>query len=84
MFHQYEFIDAGLSVADIEQVIMHQELIIHLLIRFHPAKTLQGHQDERIVHELREWERNFTDVQKLMDDLVLTRGRNEALKEEVK
>ena len=46
-------------------------------------KTLRGNQDERIVHELKEWERNFTDVQKIMDDLVLARGRNQALKEEV-
>ena len=43
-------------------------------------KTLRGNQDERIIHEL---ERNFTDVQKIMDDLVLARGRNQALKEEV-
>ena len=46
-------------------------------------KTLRGNQDERIIHELREWERNYTDVQQIMDDLVLARGRNQALKEEV-
>ena len=35
------------------------------------------------MHELREWKKSFTDVQKLTDELMITRGRARGLKQEV-
>lgn len=46
-------------------------------------KSLHGRQDERVLHELREWEKNFIDIQQYMDDLAIARGRARTLKEEV-
>ena len=46
-------------------------------------KSLHGRQDERVLHELREWRKNFIDIQQYMDDLAMARGRARNLKEEV-
>ena len=46
-------------------------------------KSLHGRQDERVLHELREWAKNFIDIQQYMDDLAMARGRARDLKEEV-
>ena len=47
------------------------------------TQTLHGRQDERVLHELREWQNNFIDVQHYMDNLAVARGRARNLKEEV-
>lgn len=65
VFHQYEFLEAGFSVQEIE-------------------KSLHGRQDERVLHELREWGKNFIDIQQFMDDLAVARGRARDLKEDVR
>ena len=65
VFHQYEFLEAGFSVQEVE-------------------KSLHGRQDERVLHELREWAKNFIDIQQFMDDLAVARGRARDLKEDVR
>lgn len=65
VFHQYEFLEAGFSVQEVE-------------------KSLHGRQDERVLHELREWGKNFIDIQQFMDDLAVARGRARDLKEDVR
>ena len=47
-------------------------------------RSLHGRQDERVLHELREWRKNFIDIQQYMDDLAVARGRARNLKEEVR
>jgi hypothetical protein len=57
-----------------------------ILAGFNPEtveKSLGGRQDERVLHELREWHANFINVNVLMDDLAVCRGRNTSLKEEL-
>lgn len=44
---------------------------------------LHGNIDERISHELKEWKKNFVDVQGVMDNLMLAKGRVRGLTEEV-
>ena len=46
-------------------------------------KSLHGRQDERVLHELREWAKNYIDIQQYMEDLAVARGRARDLKEEV-
>ena len=46
-------------------------------------KSLHGRQDERVLHELREWAKNFIDIQQYMDNLAVARGRARDLKDEV-
>ena len=46
-------------------------------------RSLHGRQDERVLHELREWAKNFIDIQQYMDDLAVARGRARDLKEDV-
>ena len=48
-----------------------------------PPQSLHGRQDERVLHELREWQNNFINVQQYMDNLAVARGRARNLKEEV-
>ena len=46
-------------------------------------RSLHGRQDERVLHELREWAKNFIDIQQYMDDLAVARGRARDLKDDV-
>ncbi|XP_019853233.1 PREDICTED: formin-like protein 3 [Amphimedon queenslandica] len=64
IFHQQEFLNAGLDIKTIEQ-------------------TLECEPDEKLMHELKEWKKSFTDVQKLTDELLIARGRANGLKQEL-
>lgn len=46
-------------------------------------RSLHGRQDERVIHELREWAKNYIDIQHYMDELAVARGRARDLKDEV-
>ena len=46
-------------------------------------QSLHGRQDERVLHELKEWQNSFIDVQTLMDSLAVSRGRVRDLQEKV-
>ena len=46
-------------------------------------QSLHGRQDERILHELKEWHNNFISVQHFMDDLAVAKGRIRSIQEEV-
>lgn len=48
-----------------------------------PSQSLSGRQDERVLHELREWRDNFVDVNAIMDDLAAASGRANSLNQEV-
>ena len=48
------------------------------------SQSLHGRRDERILHELQEWDTNYVNVQQLLDDLLTTRGRVSSLNEEVR
>ena len=47
------------------------------------VQSLHGRQDERILHELKEWKKNFISVQQFMDDLAVSKGRIRSIQEEV-
>lgn len=47
------------------------------------TQSLHGRQDERILHELKEWHNNFISVQHFMDDLAVAKGRIRSIQEEV-
>ena len=47
------------------------------------VQTLHGRQDERVLHELKEWHNNFISVQEYMDELALVKGKARNLKEDV-
>lgn len=51
---------------------------------WHHVQSLHGRRDERILHELQEWDTNYVNVQQLLDDLLTTRGRVSSLTEEVR
>lgn len=46
-------------------------------------KSLHGRQDERVLHELREWVKNFIDIQQYIEDMAVARGRARDLKDDV-
>lgn len=46
-------------------------------------QSLHGRQDERILHQLKEWNNNFISVQQFMDDLAVAKGRIRSVQEEV-
>ena len=47
------------------------------------TQSLHGRQDERVLHELKEWNNNFISVQDFMDDLAVAKGRIRSIQEEV-
>ena len=96
VFHQHEFIQAGFSPEDVEKVsakqyffrclaVTHTHTYTHHSLSGEHAYTqsLHGRQDERILHELKEWHNNFISVQKFMDDLAVAKGRIRSIQEEV-
>ncbi len=59
-------------------------LLLSLSHTPHSTQSLHGRQDERVLHELKEWEGNFISVQQFMDDLAVTKGRVWSLQENVR
>ena len=53
------------------------------LFEFVFLQSLHGRQDERILHELKEWNNSFISVQQFMDDLAVAKGRIRSIQEEV-
>ena len=56
---------------------------VYTLFSLSDAQSLHGRQDERILHELKEWHNNFISVQHFMDDLAVAKGRIRSIQEEV-